>query len=345
MRHVGANGGVILVGLTLMLAAGGAWGQTVEPAPAPGPVTPAALQWSTDSEQALPAAQAAGRPVYVYIWARYNPDCVRMADETLTYDQVVAHLTSFQLLALDAHSRGNFPFFDKYKIPYFRVEGPGGPEIPPGVAVSGGAARYPTSVFLDSQGREVFRMYGFVEGKGFAVRLGQVMDVLKAWEVLRGDPDSAEAELRLGHLYMQMEVLAEAKVHLERALQLDPKNEKGVVPDARLDLAIMAIPEDPAKAIPTLQQWQRENAAHPRRLEAVYFEAAANVGVAQELMAVAPEGTTGLTKDADARLQAALRLLTVFKEAKPGSLEHESRWYLPAMALVTGIEAARQPGR
>ena len=346
MRHVALICSIILWGLSLGLGAAGVWAQDTGGTTAPAvtaPLLPAGLQWSTDAELALAAARAAGRPIYVYIWARYNPDCVKMADETLAYDQVVAQLASLQLVALDAHTHANFAFFDKYKIPYFRVEGPNGEEVPPGVAVSGGAGRYPTHLFLDAQGREVYRMYGFVEGKGFAVRLGQVTEILKARENLDADPDSPSAELRVGHLYMQMVVLTEARNHLERALQLDPQNRAGVVPDARLDLTIIGIPDDPAKSVPTLQQWQKENAAHPRRLEALYYEAAANVAAAEALMAAAPEGTTGLTKEANARLDAAVRLLLVFKQSKPGSPEHESQWYLPAMALITGIDVARQP--
>ncbi len=347
MSHAVSTRTIILAMVVLVLAVAAAWAQGTEGGTLPtatGPLTPIALQWSTDVGQALASAQVAGRPVYIYIWAKYNPDCIKMADETLTYDHVVAQLASFQLVALDAHNRTNFAFFEKYKIPYFRVGGPAGAEVSreAGVVWEGGG-RYPTSLFLDPQGREVYRMFGCVVGKGFAVRLAQVTEALEAWDSLKADPNSPAAELRVGHVYMQLQVISEARKHLQQALELDPQNQSGVVPDARLDLLIMAIPDDPVKSIPALQQWRQANADHPRRLEAAYYEAAANVAVAEALMAAAPEGTQGLTREATARLDAAVRVLQLFKESKPGSPEHESQWYMQAMALLTGIEAARKP--
>lgn len=349
MSHTITTRTTIVVTLALFLGAAVVWAQGTGGGTVPTTVGPAAatvLQWFIDPGQALAAARAAGRPVYIYIWAKYNPDCVKMADETLTYDQVIAQLALFQLVALDAHNRANFGFFDQYKIPYFRVEGPAGPEVPhdAGVVWSGGG-RYPTSLFLDSQGREVYRMFGYVGGAGFAVRLAQVTEALKAWDNLRANPTSAPAEFRVGHAYMELQVLPEARTHLQQALKLDPQNLTGVAPDARLDLLIMAIPDDPGNSIAALQQWQKQNANHPRRLEATYYEAATNVAVAEGLMAAAPEGTKGLTKEALARLDAATRILQVFKQSKPGSVEHESQWYMAAMELLTGIDKVLHPDK
>jgi tetratricopeptide (TPR) repeat protein len=312
----------LLLGLGVAVSLAQADAGATLPAPGGGAV---ALHWVTDYDQALAEAREAGRPVYVYIWARYNPDCVAMADNTLAYDAVMAQLAAFELVALDAHNRANFPFFDRYKIPYYRVELPDA-EIPyeAGTRVEG-AARYPTSLFLDPQGRELYRMFGFVEGKGFAVVLGRVMQVLKAWTDQRANPTSAAAEAQLGHLYMVLQVIPEARKHLEAALKLDPQNQSGLQPDIKLDMIIMGIPQDPgpAASLPALQQWQKQNAAHPRRLEAVYYEA--------------------VTYAALDNLDAAMRLLTRFKQAKPGSPEYESQWYLPALQLIAGINQAREP--
>lgn len=309
-----------LLGTALARADGVATGPT--PAVSPGAVT---LRWSTDYKQALAEARRAGRPTYVYIWARYNPDCVAMADNTLTHDAVMAQLAAFELIALDAHNRANFAFFDQYQIPYYRVEAPDA-EVPyeAGTRIAG-AARYPTSLFLDEQGREVYRLYGYVEGKGFAVVLGRVTEVLKAWNSHRANPTSAVAEAQLGHLYMLLQVMPEARKHLEAALQLDPQNQTGLHPDIRLDLIIMGIPDNPGPAVSlqALQQWQRQNAAHPRRLEAIYYEAVAHVALDN--------------------FDAALQLLARFRQAKPGSPEYDSQWYLPAMQLIAAINKAREP--
>lgn len=320
----GMASAAVLVLLVLGTAVAGADGGSNVPAPAAG-LGAVTLRWSTDYNQALAEARRAGRPTYVYIWARYNPDCVAMADNTFTYDAVMAQLATFELVALDAHNRVNFAFFDRYQIPYYRMEAPDA-EVPyeEGTRIEG-AARYPTSLFLDEQGREVYRLYGYVEGKGFAVVLGRVTEVLKAWNSQRADPTSAVAEAQLGHLYMLLQVMPEARKHLEAALQLDPQNRTGLHPDIRLDLIIMGIPETPGPAVSlqALQQWQRQNAAHPRRLEAIYYEAVAQVALDN--------------------LDAALQLLTRFRQAKPGSPEYESQWYLPAMQLIAAINKAREP--
>lgn len=303
-----------------------------------------ALQWTNDPHQALTKAKAEGRPVYIYIWAKYNPDCVYMADNTLADDAVMAQLGIFELVALDADNRANFPFFDRYKIPVLRMEGPNATPVPyeSGLQVKSGG-RYPTNLFLDSQGREVFRMPGRVEPKAFVTRLGQVQQLLKAWDNQRRNPTSPTAEAQLGHLYAQLQVLPEAKKHLQKALDLDPQNLSSLQPDIKLDLIIMAIPDDPGGSLRLLQGWQKQYATHPRRLEAIYYEAVANVAVGSDLIEKAPDpdAVRAVTKQAVAGYEVALHILARFQQAQKGSLEYESQWYQPALQLIAGIEAAR----
>lgn len=324
-------GAIALAGLLLGMSIAAAQdpGATL-PAPA-GNVTAADLRWYTDPTQALTQARANGRPLYVYIWAKYDPECINMADESLAHEAVVAQLTGFELVALDAHNRANFPFFDKYQIPYVRLPGleeqtPMAPLVEEGEPVPiAGAARWPTSLFLDSEGSEVYRMYGYVPGKAFAVVLSQVTEVLKWRAALRKDPTSAVAEAQVGHFYTVLQVFPEARKHLRRALDLDPQNATGVHPDVQLDLIIMDVPDNPAAGAQKLREWQQAWPTHPRRLEAVYYEAVSEVALEH--------------------LDAAVRLLLPFKQAVPGSPEANSQWYLPALTLLAKIEAARRaPG-
>ncbi len=317
----------------LLLGAGVASAQgpgATLPAPA-GNVTAGDLRWHTDPTQARAEARANGRPLYVYIWAKYDPECINMADECLAHEAVVAQLAGFELLALDAHSRVNFAFFDEYQIPYVRLPGlheetPMTPLVGEGQPVPvTGAARWPTSLFLDSEGAEVYRMYGYVPGKAFAVVLSQVTEVLKWRAALHKDPNSAVAEAQLGHLYTVLQVFPEARKHLRRALDLDPQNITGVHPDVQLDLIIMDVPDNPAAGAQKLREWRQIWPAHPRRLEAVYYEAVSEVALE--------------------RLDAAVKILLPFKQAVPGSAEANSQWYLPALTLLAKIEAARRaPG-
>jgi len=281
-------------------------------------------RWSTAPEQVLAYSQETARPVYVYIWAKYHPGCISMAGQTLPHPQVAAQLADFNLLALDAHNRGNFTFFDKYKIPYYRfgslLVGDEQPqEDEPRVMV---APRWPTNLFLDAHGNEVFRYYGFVPPERFAGMLGQIRELVQQREALRQEPESAAAAARVGHLYTRLQVYREAQKHLQLALQLDPENVTGVHADVTLDLTIMSIPEDPAATSRTLREWQRDNPGHPRHLEALYFEAVAQV--------------------ADDHYEAAERLLSRFEQAAPGSPEYDSPWYLPARQLLHSIRTQVQ---
>jgi tetratricopeptide (TPR) repeat protein len=335
----------LLAALLLALGAGGAGADTNAVATPPAAAAQGAgLQWSSDADQTLAKAKAEGRPVYIYIWAKYNPDCVYMADNTLADDAVSAQLQSFDLVALDADNRANFPFFDRYKIRYVRIEGPNAAPVPyeKGLQVTGGAM-YPTNLFLDAAGREVYRMPGRVDAKGFTIVLGQVQQLLKAWANQQRNPTSPTAEAQLGHLYALLQVLPEAKKHLQKALDLDPQNQSGLYPDIKLDLIIMGIPEDPGGSLQKLQGWEKQYATHPRRLEAVYYEAVANVAVGSELIQKAPDpdAVRAVTKQAIASYDVALRILARFGQAQPKSLEYQSQWYQPALQLIAGIEQAR----
>jgi tetratricopeptide (TPR) repeat protein len=354
----------LLAALLLALAGGwaGADGQATAPPPVLPPgqglTTPATtLQWSIDPDAALAKAKATGRPVYIYVWAKYNPACMYMADTVLADDAVMAQLQNFELVALDGDNRANFPFFDRYKIRYVRVLGPTNEPVPyeAGLQVTGGA-RFPTNLFLDSQGQEVYRDAGVAAtpdpltgqpspngARVFATRLLQVQEVVKAWDNVRHNPTSAAAEVQLGHLYAQLEVLPEAKKHLQKALDMDPQNQTGLRADINLDLLIMGIPADPAGSLNALQAWQKQYPTHPRQLEAVFYEAVAEVARARALV---DTGADASARRANNRLvvagyDAALALLDPFYKAKKDSPLRQSEWYKPALGLIADIQAAR----
>jgi tetratricopeptide (TPR) repeat protein len=334
--------GILVVGLGVSLAR--AADQPTLPGAGGGLVGAADLKWGTNPDQALAQAREEGKPIYVYIWAKYDSECIAMADETLTYDQVTNQLAGFVLLALDAHNRASFPFFDHYKIPYIKLEGLGGDgeagtpttEGNPVAVPTTGASRWPTSLFLDASGQEAYRLFGYMPGKAFAPILAQVREVLKARELLQREPDSVLAEAQLGHLYTSLSVFPEARTHLERALQLDPQNHAGVRPDVTLDLTIISLPSKPQVARQELRTWQKDNARHPRVLEACYYEAVADTALYDPGAAGAPGGDT-------TELQAAAELLTRFKDAKPGTPEYNSQWYVPALTLLAKINLYLQP--
>jgi tetratricopeptide (TPR) repeat protein len=248
-----------------------------------------------------------------------------MSSQTLMYDLVVAQLQGFERLAVDALNQQNFPFLDQYKVPYVKlaplVDQPpqdAGPVTEPKEVPVQAAAQWPTNLFLDSQGHEIFRIHGYVAGKQFAQMLGQVQELSKHWDLLRQNPNSPAAEAALGHLYLELKVFAESRKHLEHALALDPQNTSGVLPDVQLDLTILALPDDTHAGALALQDWQKRNPHHPRLLEAVYYQAVADVN--------------------NGDLGGAVKLLNRFAQAKPGSPETKSEWFVPACSLLAKIQ-------
>jgi len=282
--------------------------------------------WKTKSAEVLADAQTSGRPIYAYIWTRFEPACNEMSSQTLMYDLVVAQLQGFERLAVDALNQQNFPFLDQYKVPYVKLaplnqpidpNAPTGPTPPQDMTVQA-RAEWPTNLFLDSQGKEIFRVYGFVAGKQFAQMLGQVQELAKQWDLLRQNPNSLAAEAALGHLYLQLKVFGESRKHLQHALALDPQNTSGVLPDVQLDLTILALPDDTQAGALALVDWQKRNPHHPRLLEAVYYQAVAEVN--------------------NGDLGGAVKLLNRFAQAKPGSPESKSEWFVPACSLLLRIQ-------
>jgi tetratricopeptide (TPR) repeat protein len=87
---------------------------------------------------------------------------------------------------------------------------------------------------------------------------------------LRGNPDNAMANYRVGHALVMMGELREALMPLTRALQFDPEGAAGVRPDATLDVAICYCRID-LTAGPRLQHFLRTYGTSPRVPEALYY--------------------------------------------------------------------------
>jgi tetratricopeptide (TPR) repeat protein len=64
--------------------------------------------------------------------------------------------------------------------------------------------------------------------------------------------------------------------NLEAAIRLDPNNDAGAAYDARVDLAILGIPEAPEESIPRLFELQSEEPDGHRKIEIQYYMAVAH---------------------------------------------------------------------
>jgi thioredoxin len=125
-------------------------GGAVEPPPPPPPAAPAVdnISWKTSLPDALAAAEAAGKPVVVDVWAEWCGPCHMLADESFPSAPVQALKDNFIWAKVD---------FDKHDD----------------VAARYKVSSLPTILILKSNGQEVDRLVGFVPGPRLAGFLSQ----------------------------------------------------------------------------------------------------------------------------------------------------------------------------
>ncbi|HCA45904.1 MAG TPA: hypothetical protein DEP45_00730 [Armatimonadetes bacterium] len=143
-------------------------------------------------------------------------------------------------------------------------------------------AMYPITLFLDPTGQELFRRHGCMPAVGYAAQLQQGYDLFLKRQAVLDAPQDARKRRDLGRAYMELDptagdrVYAAAVEHLEAAIQLDPGNATGASFDARVDLAVLRLPEGPAEAVSALTALQSEDVDGHRKLETQYYMAIAH---------------------------------------------------------------------
>jgi len=279
--------------------------------------------WYENWEKAKAQSQDSGKPVYVYVWeyprmsredwervAKYNP-CYQMSQFTLTNQQVRQVLHDFVLCALEVHLPPNRQFIHKH-VPGLL---PDADEEQAGFT----AYRLPFHLFFDRSGQKVFQIYGYIPAQWFVQILEAVQLLIKGQGAEADKLKQARAYARLGHICLELELYEEAKKHLQHACKLDPDNKTGAKADAELDLAIISIPDAPAKAGRFLQGYLDDHPHSTRRTEVRYF-----LAVAQYL--------------ANNRSEA-IRILKQIEEIREAGTEQERRWIEFAAILLQQLEA------
>lgn len=255
----------------------------------------AEINWHDSYETALEAAEKSGKPVFAFVYLSEQEkqssgpreeiridrpgaagrgqriDLEQMLDQTLADPEVVAASEQFEAVKVDLVD----PATDSARHAL---------KVSPGVdtATETRAAMYPISVFLDSTGSELFRRHGCMQSVGYAAQLGHAARLHERREAVLDDPRDPVKRRALGRAYMELDPtpgdrIHEAAVeHLEAAIRFDPENAEGANFDARVDLAIMRIPEAAEQSIEELTQLQREDADEHRALEIQYYTAVAH---------------------------------------------------------------------
>jgi tetratricopeptide (TPR) repeat protein len=255
----------------------------------------AEINWHDSYETALEAAEKSGKPVFAFVYLSEQeqqssgpreeiridrPGAARggqrlnveqMLEQTLADPEVIAATEKFEAVKLDLVD----PATDSARHAL---------KVSPGVdaATETRAAMYPITVFLDSTGKELFRRHGSMQPIGYAAQLGQATRLHERREAVLDNPQDPVKRRELGRAYMELDPTPGDRIHdaavehLEAAIRFDPDNEEGANFDARVDLAILQIPEATEQSVEELTELQREDGDGHRALEIQYYAAVAH---------------------------------------------------------------------
>lgn len=126
------------------------------------------IGWSTDARAAMESAAASGKPVLVDLWAIWCVPCKEMEETTYQDPRVVRAFEEFVPLKVDADA--NEIFVERYE-----VEG------------------FPTTLFLDGQGREITRRVSYVGPDEMLDAMESVLEGYDAYRERVDRRDDAEA--------------------------------------------------------------------------------------------------------------------------------------------------------
>lgn len=203
-----------------------------------------AVQWFEGSlEEALAAAKASGKQVFVDVGAYWCPPCRKLDEEVFVRPEVGAALAAgYVALHIDAEKGEGPEVVAQYKV-----------------------QAYPTLLVLTAGGLERGRM---VDGMEPAALLAGLEEIARGGDVLAGleaavaaKPDDLEARYRLGNAYALAARRVEAEAELARVIAGDPDNARGLAAQAMADRAGFLVAKqdaDPERAIALYRELQQK---------------------------------------------------------------------------------------
>jgi len=226
--------------------------------------------------EARAAAQKSRKFILAYIYRNGHEACAAMENNTFSKEAVVKALDAYEVVALNGEARQNRDFCDRYHVGTRYNE--------KGDKYDGKTAfaAIPAYLFLDANGTEYYRTYGFYAPDVFLHLLGQVAHLIEWQCALAAHPQDARMRADLGRLYLEMSRPDKGRPLLEDAVKLDPNNDTGARADAELDLVILSIPDDPVMALRNLVAYQFNRPETKRGLEIRYYMAVAQLAAGKE---------------------------------------------------------------
>src|SRR5436190_10980669 len=112
-------------------------------------------------------------------------------------------------------------------------------------------AGYPTILFLDGDGNEVDRIYGYVQAKDFMEMMTDYNKGVNTYtylqKALASDPNNIDANLKMADKLIALGKNDDAKVLLNKIVEVDPQNNSGKTDDAKFRLAAFSEKEQKIK--------------------------------------------------------------------------------------------------
>jgi thioredoxin-like negative regulator of GroEL len=181
-------------------------------APAPAGEAFDGVQWITGTTKALKASGESGRPVLVDLWGVWCEPCKVMEKTTYRDPRILAAVEDFVSLKVDADA--DTVFVERYDIEIF-----------------------PTTLFLDEEGREITRLTGLVEADPMLQSLKAVREGYSSYldqVEKRGDPRALK---EVGDFLLEVGNAEGAVPLLRKALKQSKGQEAAELEEIELVLA------------------------------------------------------------------------------------------------------------
>jgi tetratricopeptide (TPR) repeat protein len=203
-----------------------------------------AVQWFEGSfDEALAAARAGGKQVFLDVGAYWCPPCRELDEQVFVRPEVGAALAAgYVALHVDAEKGEGPDLVARYKV-----------------------QAYPTLLVLEAGGLERGRM---VDGMKSAELLAGLEEIARGGTVLArleaavaAAPGDLEARYRLGNAYALAARRAEAEAELAQVIAGDPDNARGLASQAMADRAAFLVAKqdaDPERAIALYRELQQK---------------------------------------------------------------------------------------
>jgi thioredoxin-like negative regulator of GroEL len=172
----------------------------------------AEIPWITGTTKALKASRETGRPVVVDLWAVWCEPCKVMEKTTFRDPRVLAVIAGFVPLKVDADA--DTVFVERYDIEIF-----------------------PTTLFLDEDGREITRLTGLIEADPMLKSLEEVGEGYGSYIELVGRKSDPPALKAVGQFLLEVGNPGGAVPLLRKALKQSKGKEPAELEEIELLLA------------------------------------------------------------------------------------------------------------